>query len=169
MQAEITQLSDGDVSIRPAAGADADMLRRFLADLSAQTAYRRFFTGLGPVPSRLLARLLPQDDQQEALVAVHDGEIVAHAICARLPGRDDVGELAVVVADAWQRRGLGPRLVDAVLAAARCHGVRSIGFTVLADNRPANRLALRRWPQAHPVLEEGVYEYRVPLYAMDAA
>ena len=158
-----------EVSIRPAAGTDADGLRRFLTGLSARTAYSRFFTGLGPVPDRLLRWLLRNDPGQEVLLAVHGGEIVGHGMYTVAPGRTGLAELAVVVTDAWQRRGLGPRLVEALLAAARTHGIRQIGFTVLADNRPANRLALRTWPQARPVMDHGVYEYLIPVTGAIAA
>jgi RimJ/RimL family protein N-acetyltransferase len=160
---------DSGVSIRPAAEADAERLRRFLAGLSTRTAYQRFFSGLGPVSNAMLARLLPHGRQQDTVVAVHGDEIVAHAMCARMPGQDDIAELAVVVADAWQQRGLGPRLVGSVLAAAQGHGVRTVEFTVLADNRPANRLAKRSWPQARPVVGQGVYQYLVGLTEPDAA
>src|SRR6266540_4298888 len=137
VRTEIVRPCDSDISIRPAAGADAEGLRSFLAGLSMQTAYRRFFSGLGPISNKMLTRLLPQDRHQDVVVALHDGEIVAHAMYVRVPGGDDTAELAVVVADAWQRRGLGPRLVAAVLAAARDQGIRGIQFSVLADNQPA--------------------------------
>jgi RimJ/RimL family protein N-acetyltransferase len=171
MQTENARLDglDGQVSIRRAVGSDADSLRRFLAGLSARTAYNRFFTGLGTMPDRLLRWLLGQAGDQEVVLAVHGGEIVGHCMYTALPHRKGVAELAIVVADAWQRHGLGPRLAQALLAAARRHGIREIGFTVLADNRPANRLALRSWPQARPEIDHGVYEYLVLLEDVLAA
>jgi GNAT superfamily N-acetyltransferase len=166
----------GEISIRAAAGTDTDRLRRFLAGLSLETAYRRFFTGIGSVPDRLLRWLLAQEPAHPAgrrhgvaVVAVHDGEVVGHGMYVRLPGQAPVAELAIVVADAWQGHGIGPRLADAVLAEARADGVREIAFTVLADNRPANVLAARSWPRAAPVIDHGVYEYLVPLAERNVA
>jgi acetyltransferase len=43
-------------------------------------------------------------------------------------------EIAVVVADAWQGRGLGRRLLDALIAAARRRGVRRLVGITLSDN-----------------------------------
>jgi RimJ/RimL family protein N-acetyltransferase len=82
---------------------------------------------------------------------------------------DGVAELAVVVADAWQRNGIGPRLVRSLLDHAEARGLREARFTVLAGNLPANRLAARVWPHAAPVMDHGVYEYRVPLAERVAA
>jgi GNAT superfamily N-acetyltransferase len=161
--------STPQVAIRPAVRADADGLRRFLAGLSATTSYRRFCMGLGPVPERLLALLLRRDRGQEVLLAVHDGEIVGHAMYGAVPGRAGTGELAVVVTDAWQRRGLGSRLVRTLLAAAARHDVREMGFSILADNRPAQRFVSTSWPQARPVFADGMYEYSLPLATPIAA
>jgi GNAT superfamily N-acetyltransferase len=152
----------GRVSIRPASGSDAAELRRFLAGLSAHTVHSRFFTGLGMIGERLLNRLLRPGDG-ETLLALHDGRIIAHGMYAAMPGCDGTADIGVVVADGWQRQGLGPRLVADLLARAEARGVRAIGFSVLMENRPANRLATRSWPQAPPVVAHGVYEYRIPL------
>jgi GNAT superfamily N-acetyltransferase len=158
-----------NVSIRPATTGDREALRRFLTGLSPRTAYNRFFTGLGTVPERLLGWLLPGDPAQEVRVAVHSGGcgLVGHAMYTVTP--DGVAELAVVVADAWQRRGIGPRLVRSLLDHAQARGLCEARFTVLAGNLPANRLAARIWPAAKPVMDHGVYEYHVPLAARVAA
>jgi GNAT superfamily N-acetyltransferase len=158
-------VAGGRVSIRPVAAADAAELRRFLACLSAETVHRRFFTGIGMIGERLLESLLRPGDGGAALVALHDGRIVAHAMYAPMPAGDHTADLGVVVADEWQRHGLGPRLINALLALAEARGVRTIGFSVLLGNRPANKLATRSWPQAPPVAEQGLYEYRIPLAA----
>ncbi|HEU4425512.1 MAG TPA: GNAT family N-acetyltransferase, partial [Pilimelia sp.] len=123
--------------------------------LSADTMHRRFFTRLGSVSPSTVAALLRRDHRQDVLLAAYGDEVVAHGMCSAVAGRDDVAELAVVVADAWQHRGLGPLLSRRLLAAARRRGVREIGMTVLADNYPALRLVGRAWPRARPVRGQG--------------
>jgi len=152
-----------EVTIRPAAATDAERLRRFLSGLSTRTTHSRFFTGLGRVSDRVLAMLLHRGPGQEVLLALHRGEVVAHAMCSALPGRDGVGELALVVADAWQRRGLGQQLARDLVDSAAEHGFREIGFTVLAENRPAVRFVTGLWPHARPLIGDGMYEYLVPV------
>jgi GNAT superfamily N-acetyltransferase len=120
-----------------------------------------------PTSERLLSWLVRAGRNRHALVAARDGEIVAHGMIASLPG--GVPELAVVVADHWQQRGVGTRLVAGLLDEARRCGVTEVGFSILADNRPALRLAAQAWPGARPVVDHGVYEFRVPLAARDAA
>src|SRR5205823_2131307 len=85
--------------------------------------------------------------------AVRGGEIVGHAMYATVAGDAGVADLAVVVADAWPRRGLGRRLVRGLLDTAQAHGVREVRFTVLAGNPGAHRLVAGfapRRPQATP-------------------
>lgn len=154
---------DRAVTIRPATGADAERVRRFLTGLSTNTAYLRFFTGLGRVSDRLLALLLRRGHDQEVLLAVHGGQVVGHGMYTAVPGREGVAELALVVADGWQRRGIGQRLGRALMDAAPRRGFDHIGFTVLAQNQPAVRLVTRLWPHAQPAMGDGMYEYLIPL------
>jgi len=159
-----------DITVRHAIRSDADGLRRFLTGLSTRTAYLRFFTGLGTVQDRMLRWLLPRPPGRVVLLAVRGGEIVGHAMYATVAGDAGVADLAVVVADAWQRRGLGRRLVRGLLDTAQAHGVREVRFTVLAGNPGAHRLVAGfapRRPQV--VLDGGVYEYVVPLAVPAAA
>jgi RimJ/RimL family protein N-acetyltransferase len=85
------------------------------------------------------------------------------------PGNERSADLAVVVADAWQRCGIGPRLIQGLLDIGSRHGLREVRFTILAGNLPAARLAARLWPGARPTIDQGVYEYVLPLAVPSAA
>jgi len=66
-------------------------------------------------------------------------------------------EIAIVVEDDWQHRGLGSLLLDALLAAAERRNLRVFRADVLADNRPMlrvlSRLAdIRRRESSHGIL-----------------
>ena len=133
------------VRIRPVDPADADGLAEFYACLSPESRYRRFMgtsRGLPPDASRLLCT--PDHQHAEGLVAVletpgpGDGLIVGH-LCLVATGGDAL-ELAVAVADAHQRHGIGRRLFVEALAWARRSQIRIITATAFADNRPALRL-----------------------------
>jgi GNAT superfamily N-acetyltransferase len=148
------------ITLRCAMPTDADGLRRFLTGLTPRTAYLRFFTGLGHVPNRLLRWLLP-DAGRVVLLALVAGEVVGHAMYVTVA--DDAADLAVVVADAWQRQGLGPRLVRELLDVGRLHGLREIRFTILAGNLPAHRMLARFGTTPRGVLDDGVYSYELRL------
>ncbi|UBU13375.1 GNAT family N-acetyltransferase [Nonomuraea gerenzanensis] len=151
--------------IRPARPDDEERIRRFLAGLSLHTQTLRFFTGVSKPAPGLVRTLLCLDERRDALVATTAcGEIVAHAMSFRSSSTDveadgeaDV-EIAVVVADEWQGRGLGPRLVDTLLLRASVRGARTVGMDVLGENRRVLRLIRRLWPDATMKVASGSVE-----------
>ena len=84
--------------------SDGEALRRLFYRLSPETVYRRFMSPLARPEQARPERLLDVDHKdREAIVAVVEGEIVGVARYSRKPGTD-VAEMAVVVADEYQRR-----------------------------------------------------------------
>jgi len=66
-----------------------------------------------------------------ALVALHEGEVVGEARYVR---DGDGAEFALAVADGWRRRGVGNRLLAALIVSARRDGLRRLDGEVLASN-----------------------------------
>jgi RimJ/RimL family protein N-acetyltransferase len=81
----------------------------------------------------------------EAFAAVdeRDGSIAGVARYVRHVGSDTTAELAVEVADEFQRRGIGTALCVRVVERARVNGITVLTATTLWNNQPARRL-LRR-------------------------
>ena len=152
------------VAIRVLRADDADRLCRMFYRLSPDTIYRRFFTLYTDPPPRAIEALASVDhDSRDAMVACVGDEIVGVGRYATVaPG---VAEVAVVVEDAWQGRGLGPRLLDCAVALARVHGVHTLVATVLAENAPAIAMLRRAFPDAEWTACGTEYELRVPLVA----
>jgi ribosomal protein S18 acetylase RimI-like enzyme len=151
------------LTLRPVTPEDRAAVRGFLAGLSLDSAYRRFFTGIGSPSSALVQQLVEVDhDRREAVLAVRAGQVVGLADCTRLPDGVTV-ELGVVVADRWQRRGLGPRLARTVLELAMGRGTRRVRMHALADNDPAARLVRRTWPGEVPRRDGTVLAWDLPL------
>ncbi|MEU7829925.1 GNAT family N-acetyltransferase [Nonomuraea sp. NPDC049129] len=142
--------------IRPARPDDAERLRRFLARLSLHTQTLRFFTGIGTPAASMVRVLIALDDHRDALVATLDGEIIGHAMSYR-GGAADV-EIAVVVADEWQGKGLGPYLIDVLLFRAAVRGAKTVGMDVLGENRRVLRMIRRLWPDAQMKVTSGSVE-----------
>lgn len=137
------------VRVVPFDGAHAGALVRFFLALSPRSRQLRFLSPHAGCTAQQLAPLVrPDGDAHVAHVAVVDGEVVGEARFARrAPGRA-TAEVALAVADPWQGRGVGARLLEAVLADAERRGVRRFTFDVLADNRRALALLARfgaRW------------------------
>ena len=57
-------------------------------------------------------------------------------------------DIGVVVADAWQRRGVGAALMRALVARAQARGVMSLAMDVLPGNRRVLAMVLAHWPDA---------------------
>jgi L-amino acid N-acyltransferase YncA len=136
-------------AIRPASPADLAALSDFFAGLSVRTRYLRFF---GPVTpgAALLRSLAGCADTIDAVVAVRGGVIVGHAMAADRndPPGTRVTDIGVVVADAWQGRGLGSALMRAVVTGAQARGVALLEMDVLGHNRPVLDMITSHWPAA---------------------
>ncbi len=134
------------VDIRPIGPDDREALAEAFAALSARSRQQRF---LGPKP-RLSARELTYFTEidhvsHEALVAVEpaSGRLVGVARYATARPSELAADLAVVVADDWQRRGIGTALASGVVERARANGIARLTGTTYVDNVAARAL-LRR-------------------------
>jgi len=130
--------SGQSVRIRPVRPADAAAVQDFVRRLSDASRRQRFFAPIRELAPATLARLAGSADRcgPALLAETHDGEarcVVALAQCA---AGDDAGtcELALVVADAWQRLGLGRALMGILIQRARDARRMRVVADVLRDN-----------------------------------
>ena len=141
----LTRLPDGTpIYIRPIRPDDKALLVTGLEQLSEASRFKRF---LGPKHRFTDAELryLTELDGIDhiAYVALRGDapkELVAVARLVRSAVDPSSAEIAVVVGDPWQRRGLGKLLGDLLATAARDRGVRWLTATMAADNVAAHRL-----------------------------
>ena len=130
--------SDGQtVHLRPITPDDAEALVAFHGKLSERTRYLRYFGPYPTMPARDVARFSTVDHHDRvAVLALLGDDIVAVGRYDRLPGVGDgtSAEVAFVVADAHQGRGLGSVLLEHLAAAAMETGVRRFVAEVLAEN-----------------------------------
>jgi GNAT superfamily N-acetyltransferase len=124
------------ITVRPIEPEDHDAVLDFLGSLSAETMYRRFFS-LPRVDDRLFSMVAhPSDCCSEALVAWDFDDIVGLASYDRLASDPTAADVAIVISDAWQHRGVGSVLMRKLGGAARRRGIERFTATMLADNRP---------------------------------
>jgi acyl-CoA synthetase (NDP forming)/RimJ/RimL family protein N-acetyltransferase len=131
-----TVLSDGGVvHIRPIRLDDVDRLASFRGRLSKKAVYRRWFNfhaGLSPAD---LERLAVVDGTNHlALVATLGHRIIGVGEYDQVDGTD-VAEVAFVVEDSHQGRGISTLILEELASAARREGIRRFTATVLPDNR----------------------------------
>ncbi|MDQ2750035.1 MAG: GNAT family N-acetyltransferase [Actinomycetota bacterium] len=120
--------------LRPIRASDAEGLVSFHSGLSARTRYLRYFSAYPRMSERDVYRFTHVDHHDRvALIALLGGEIIAVGRYERAPHTDEA-EVAFVVADAHQGRGIGSVLLEHLAAAARENGVKRFQAIVLAEN-----------------------------------
>jgi L-amino acid N-acyltransferase YncA len=140
-----TPAAADSVTIRPLHRADSAMEAEFIRNLSMETKHYRFLGGVKELSPAELKRLCDVDGQHSmAFVATvkKDGHEVEVGVSryAEYPG-NHAGELAVTIADEWQHKGLGQRLLKELIAYARTHGIKQLYSVELADNAAMRELA----------------------------
>ena len=155
------ELDDGAaLRMRPIRPDDEPRLVELFHRLSPRTVYQRFFRAYERLPDQWYHRFAHVDYRARlALVAEQQeaGGPLLHAVARYEPGEaGGATEIAIVVEDAWQHRGLGAMLLDALLAAAEARGLRRFTADVLADNRPMLRILSRLVHIRRRDLEAGV-------------
>jgi RimJ/RimL family protein N-acetyltransferase len=132
-------LRDGSsIFIRPIEPGDKSAIVSGFERLSPESRYRRFFSPLQRLSERDLVYLTEVDHHDhEALIARNEHhEPIGVARFVR-GGDPHKAEVAVVVVDEWQGRGVATALLTQLADRARHEGVRVFTATILAENRDA--------------------------------
>lgn len=135
--ADVLASDGGVVHLRPIVPDDADRVVRFHGGLSERTRYMRYFGPTPTLPPREVARMTTVDYQTRvAVVAILGGDIIAIGLYEGLgfDGRPESAEVAFVVADEHQGRGLGPVLLEHLAGAAAENGFTRFEAEVLSEN-----------------------------------
>lgn len=145
----------GAILVRQAARPDRDALTSMFERCTAETRYRRFHGPVKAIPERYLAEALSGGPFHYALVgcpapaadagegpgddpAARAGAIVALASCRLVD--EGAAELGLLIEDAWQRRGLGTRLLGGLVAHAGQTGLRVLEAQLLVEQAWIARL-----------------------------
>src|SRR5690348_13515192 len=135
-------LSDGStVHVRQISPDDADRIVALHARFSDRTRYLRYFSPYPRIPARDLARFVNVDHRdREALVIAAGDDLLAVGRYERLGPTATDAEVAFVVEDAHQGRGIGSLLLEHLAEAARGVGIGRFVAEVLPQNSPMLRV-----------------------------
>ena len=142
--------------------SDADAVLGLFDGLSPESVYRRYFSPLARRQQLRASVARIDHHDREAVAAVEGGEVVGVAEYSRVPG-SRLADMGIVVADAWQRKGLGTLLVAALAARAVEEGVDGFAVDIQGDNYGALRLFKRVAPGVRMTFSAGVGEAVIPL------
>ena len=136
-EADVVASDGATAHLRPITAADADDVVAFHSQLSERTRYYRYFSPYPTIPQRDLQRFVEVDHRDTvALVVTLGDEIIAIGRYVRLSDADaPSAEVAFVVRDDHQGRGLGSILLEHLAAAAQEVGISRFVAEVLAENR----------------------------------
>jgi acetyltransferase len=147
--APFTMTDGASVTIRPIRPEDEPAMVKFHQTLSERSVYFRFFH-LIKLEQRVSHERLTRNcfidyDREMALVAVwrnpetSECEILGVSRMTKVHGASE-GEVAVIVSDKWQRRGLGKELLARMMLVGASEKLEKLVADILPDNRSVMRI-----------------------------
>ncbi len=141
------QVGDGlRVRLRLARPTDTPRVREFLECLTPETRHRRFFSPMPSVPEHVVRHFTFYNPRERMIVvatAMIDGRERILGLADVVLLETGVAELAVVVGDAVQQRGVGKLLTEVIASLAMRQGATHLYAEMLDDNVPMRRLMER--------------------------
>ncbi|MCW2770779.1 MAG: family N-acetyltransferase, partial [Aeromicrobium sp.] len=162
-------LRDGSVAqLRPILAADAALIVEFYARVSEESKYFRFFAPYPRLSDKDVARFTTVDnDRRVAFVVTLHGEIIGVGRYDAVT--DDEAEVAFLVEDAHQGRGVGQLLLEHLAQAGRERGLLRFIADVLPSNARMQQIFREMGYQVEGMIEDGVQRLSFQIEPTDMA
>lgn len=162
LEKEVTLRDGTPVLLRPIKPTDERMEQEFLYSLSDESIYLRFFSSMGAFPHERVQYYTTIDyDTQMAIIAVLDRNGVEQMIAVGryIKEKDsDVAELALLVEEDWQGKGLGTMLQQYLEQIAKNRNIGGFKVEILEQNKRAIRLFTKAASgKVETKFEQGIY------------
>jgi GNAT superfamily N-acetyltransferase len=151
-------VTDAQPRVRRARPDDRTALIAMVSRCTTETRYRRFLGPALSMPEPYLTEAVKGANRHFALVGEVHTMLVALASCRDTT--DGVADVAILVEDAYQRRGIGTCLLAKLVEHADRTGLNALTATVLAEQAWLLR-RLRRYGPVEASMSCGVYEVRL--------
>ncbi|PSM38177.1 acyl-CoA synthetase [Streptomyces dioscori] len=174
-EADVVLRDGGTARVRPITADDADRLVSFYEQVSAESKYYRFFAPYPRLSAKDVHRFTHHDFvDRVGLAATVGGEFIATVRYDRIAadGRPasapaDEAEVAFLVQDAHQGRGVASALLEHVAAVARERGIRRFAAEVLPANTKMIKVFTDAGYQQKRSFEDGVVRLEFDLEPTD--
>ncbi|GAA3152232.1 GNAT family N-acetyltransferase [Planomonospora alba] len=164
----VVKLSDGtETEVRPLTSGYREAVRDLHERCSPESRRFRYFTAMPALPESVFDRLCDRG-RGHSVVAGRDGQVVALATLMFTPD-PGIAELAFLVEDRWQGRGLGTALARMLVAEARDLGFAEVKAVLLSDNARMRRLMVSLGATLGYTDDPGVVEARLAVGVMATA
>lgn len=150
------------IMLRPVRINDEPMLKEFFYDLSDQSLYRRFMSSRQDMPHERLQGFVVIDYSREMVIlaTVNDGEkeIIVGLGQFSIYEESHTAEVAFVVRDSWQGKGIGSELLNYLTHLAVKQGLQGFTAEVLTENKAMLHLFEKMNFDMKKSIEAGTYE-----------
>lgn len=157
-------LDDGtQVNFRPIHPTDVPAMKDLFSRLSEQTMYYRFLSKVKHMSYRQIQDFVYVDHRREVSIVgtlpeAHGEDIIAIG-CYYLDEKTNRAEVAFVIRDRWQGRGIGTFLFRYLLSIAKQNGISGFTAEVLRENRTMQAVLHKSECRMTSEIHEGVYSY----------
>ncbi len=167
-------LRDGQAAhLRPIEAADRELLVEFYEQVSAESKYLRFFAPMPHLSEKDVARFTQVDHHDRvAFVLTVAKKIIAVGRFDRLPEPRDgevVAEVAFLVQDVHQGRGIAQLLLEHLAQAGRERGIDTFEAEVLPENQRMTQIFREAGYRIAGGYEDGVLRLEFPIDATDTS
>jgi len=161
LETSMTTKDGAELLVRPVKPTDEELLSDMFYDLSDQTIINRFFSMLKSMPHRKLQQFCCIDYNTEmslvAIAGTPPREKVVGIGSYYLNPATQRAEIAFLVADAWQGKGIGTFLMRTLVKVAKSRNIKGFTAEVLRDNVAMIALMHKSGVPARSTLAGGSY------------
>lgn len=165
---ELVQLKDGQRCLfRPILPEDEPQLRAFIAQVTKEDLYYRYFSEINEFTHDDLANMTQIDyDREMAIVAVrqHNGADEIIGVTRAISDADNIdAEFSVLVRSDLKGLGMGRRLLEKMIRYTRDHGLQQLNGITMPHNTGMITLARKLNFRVNIQLDDGIVSLNLPL------
>lgn len=150
-----------EVAFRPVHPTDVDAVKDLFYSLSAESIYLRFMSRLSTIQERVVQQFVYVDHRTEVVIVgtipeAHGDEMIAIG-GYYLDPKTNRAEVAFLVRDAWQGKGIGSFLLRHLATIARRNGIAGFTAETLQENRAMQAVFNHSGFRTKSRIDQGVY------------
>lgn len=162
---EAVSFDDIQIFFRPVKPTDEAMQREFFYSLSDESIYYRFFNRVKAMPHEKIQPMVNIDYREEMAIVGLVGEAGAEEMMAigrfKIDPSVNEAEVAFLVHDDWQGKGIGTFLMKKLIDIARSMRIKAFTAEVLAENRKMINVFHKCGYPVQVRMDDGSYSVRV--------
>jgi RimJ/RimL family protein N-acetyltransferase len=159
-------LEDGtQVAVRPINPVDTPALKDLFYDLSQESVYSRFMQHLTRMPQRQILDFVYIDHRNEVSIVATLPEAGGDELIAvagyYLDPSTNRAEVAFLVADDWQNRGIGSFLLRHLIRIAKRNGIAGFYGEALQENRAMQAVIRNSGCKMQSQIDDGIFHFQI--------